>query len=199
MQFRKAQNRDFAALVKLQNQNSIAVDAALDRADGVLASTFSVEDFAAINRSVAIAVCTDNASENYQEQGESGDGKTELLGFACASIPELNRKFGLPNAMLARFDQSSLEGRLLSDYNCAITGPICVDKAHRGTGIFERLYEKLFELTPTQYDLAVALVATSNSRSLAAHKRIGFAEVDEFIYNETTYRTIAIKLASRSN
>jgi L-amino acid N-acyltransferase YncA len=69
-----------------------------------------------------------------------------------------------------------------------------VDKANRGSGIFERLYETLWALLPSHYEVAVALVSTSNPRSLAAHKKIGMIEVDQFVYNDKTYNTVAKKL-----
>ncbi len=186
MQFRKAQRTDFDALVRLQNQNSIIVDATLDRADGVLASSFTAEDFASINCNIGIAICVEGEEER-------------LLGFACCTTPEFNLKAGLPSAMISRFDQAKLEGKPLSQWKIAICGPVCVEKPSRGLGIFERLYGQLWQLIPPQYEVAVALVSTSNTRSLAAHKKLGMAEVDQFSFNDKTYDTIAIKIEPRSH
>jgi hypothetical protein len=42
----------------------------------------------------------------------------------------------------------------------------------------------------------VSLVNTTNPRSLAAHKKLGMAIVDQFIYNDKTYNTLAMKIGS---
>jgi len=183
MQFRRAQNSDLDALVDLQNKNSIVVDATLDRQDGYLSSAFTAEDFAAINKDLAIMVCADDVDQ-------------KLLAFVCCSTPEFNKRAGLPKAMMARFDQAHFDGRPIADYACLIAGPVCVDKANRGSGIFVSLYQSLFWQLPSQYELVVALVSTSNPRSLAAHKKVGMAVVDQFVYNDKTYNTIAAKIST---
>jgi predicted GNAT superfamily acetyltransferase len=96
--------------------------------------------------------------------------------------------------MMARFGVAKFEDRSLANWATIITGQVCVYKTSRGLGIFERLYEELWQLTPAQYKLAIALVATSNPRSLAAHKKIGMSEVHQFAYNGKTYNTMAMKI-----
>ncbi len=190
MQFRKAQNRDLSALVTLQNQNSIVVDPTMDRTDGALASAYTAEDFAAINRDLGIVVCLEESA------GDDIDKEEKLLGFVCGSTPQFNLRAGLPSAMIAGFDRAKLDGKPLSQWRCAIFGPVCVEKNSRGQGIFEGLYGELWRIIPTEYEAAVALVSTNNPRSLAAHKKLGMVEVDQFIYNGSTYNTIAIKIAT---
>jgi len=181
MQFRRAQNSDLDALVALQNKYSVVFDSTLNRQDGFLSSSFTAEDFAAFNNDLAIVVCVPG-------------GTQKLLGFVCCSTMEFNQRLGLPKTMMARFDQAILDGRPLANWSCAIAGPVVVDKASRGTGVFVRLYEELWRLLPARYEVAVALVSRGNPRSLAAHKKIGMVPVDQFVYNDKTYDTIAKKL-----
>jgi len=196
LRFRRAGNGDLNALVELQNRNSVLLDPSLDKSDGFLSSSFTAEDFAAINSDAAIVVCVDkNDADN-----EANAGTEKLLGFVCASTPAFNKRAGLPTAMMARMGQIDFDGKALSDWPCIITGPVCVDKQSRGSGAFARLYQFLWqvlsELYPGQYKVAVALVSTSNPRSLAAHKKIGMSEVDEFVFNDKTFNTIAMKIES---
>ena len=199
MQFRRAENRDLNALVELQNRNSVLLDATMDKSDGFLSSSFTAEDFAAINKDAAVVVCVDESNT----AGDQANEGQKLLGFVCASTATFNKRAGLPTAMIARFEQVEFGGKTMSQWPCIITGPVCVDKAGRGTGIFARLYELLWqvlsELYPGQYKVAVALVSTSNPRSLAAHKKIGMSEVDEFVFNDKTYNTIAMSIEPKSN
>ena len=183
MYFRKADKNDLNALVSLQNQNSIILDPTMDRSDGSLASVFTVEDFAAINRDIAIVVSVNEADK--------------LLGFVCSSTPDFNLKVGLSSSMISRFAQGQFDGKALSQWHCAIVGPVCVERNSRGQGIFEGLYTALWQFLPSQYEVAVALVSTENPRSLAAHKKLGMLQVDQFVYSGTTYDTIAMKVARR--
>jgi predicted GNAT superfamily acetyltransferase len=92
---------------------------------------------------------------------------------------------------MARFDQIQFGDKALTQWNFVIVGPVCVDKASRGTGVFEGLYANLWQLLPASYEVAVALVSTTNPRSLTAHKKLAMIEVDQFVYNDKTYNTIA--------
>jgi ribosomal protein S18 acetylase RimI-like enzyme len=53
-------------------------------------------------------------------------------------------------------------------------GQICIDKAFRGQGIFDKLYAGHKEIYSQNYDCIVTEVATRNTRSLRAHQRVGF-------------------------
>ena len=183
--FRQLQKGDIDAVVKLQNSNSIIINPALDRADGALSSAFTAEDIAAFNANLAVVVCMDD------------EGK--LLGFNCCSTPEFNKGIALVKAMMSGFDRAQIEGKALALWNCVITGPVCVEKASRGSGVFQGLYAKLWDLLPPQYDLAVALVSTSNKRSLAAHIKIGMVEVDQFAFKDSSYCTLAMKILHSGN
>ena len=62
----------------------------------------------------------------------------------------------------------------LNDYNWYVMGQICIDKAYRGKGIFNMLYQKHKDLYSQKYDLLITEISVNNPRSLRAHEKVGF-------------------------
>ena len=62
-----------------------------------------------------------------------------------------------------------------------VMGQIAIAPAHRGTGLFARLYVEHRARYRGRFDAVVTEVATRNPRSLKAHERVGFRTI-------TTYR-----------
>ena len=60
-----------------------------------------------------------------------------------------------------------------------ILGQICVAKAYRGQGLFDRVYHRLFAEMAKEFDYIATEVAKVNARSLRAHVRMGFEVVRE--------------------
>jgi ribosomal protein S18 acetylase RimI-like enzyme len=98
----------------------------------------------------------------------------ELAGYAlvmpraCSAIvPELVPMFDGLNTI-------NYKNRPLAAYNFYVMGQICVAAAYRGRGVFDMLYRHhRLSLQPT-YDAVVTEIATRNTRSLRAHRRVGF-------------------------
>jgi L-amino acid N-acyltransferase YncA len=59
-------------------------------------------------------------------------------------------------------------------------GQICVDKAYRGKGVFELLYQKHREIFEKSYDFIVTEISTRNTRSLRAHEKVGFKTIHTY-------------------
>lgn len=91
-----------------------------------------------------------------------------------ADIPVLIPMFEL-------FETIEYKGKLLSGYDYMVVGQVCVDKKYRGQGVLDKCYELYSETFRHRYDFAVTEIATSNQRSLNAHKRIGFNTIHEYV------------------
>ena len=59
-------------------------------------------------------------------------------------------------------------------------GQICVDEPWRGRGVFDALYQGHREHLRGAYELVVTEVAVRNPRSLRAHQRVGFREIERY-------------------
>jgi predicted GNAT superfamily acetyltransferase len=61
-----------------------------------------------------------------------------------------------------------------------VMGQICVASRYRGRGVFDLLYGAHREHLRGRFDSVVTEVATRNPRSLRAHGRVGFEELERY-------------------
>ena len=69
----------------------------------------------------------------------------------------------------------------LADASYIVVGQACVDKAFRGTGVFDRIYEHYANSFRSRYEYIVTEIDAKNTRSLRAHSRAGFQTVREYV------------------
>ena len=82
--------------------------------------------------------------------------------------------------MFEVFDKILYCGKLVTYYKFIVVGQVCIDKNYRGKGLLDKSYAAYKNLYKNKYDFAITEIATTNHRSLNAHKRIGFKEVHQF-------------------
>jgi GNAT superfamily N-acetyltransferase len=101
----------------------------------------------------------------------------KVIAYLLAMTKE--SKFEIPALipMFETFDQTYFNGKYISDYNYIIVGQVCVDKQYRGQGIIDKCYDQYKNQFGGKYDFAITEIASTNIRSLTAHKRIGFKEI----------------------
>ncbi len=67
-------------------------------------------------------------------------------------------------------------------------GPVCVDKAFRGQGVLEKLFDFALDSMSKRYEILVTFVNKINPRSYEAHKRkLGLEVIQEFTWNNNNY------------
>jgi len=72
-------------------------------------------------------------------------------------------------------------------------GPVCVDRAYRGTGVFEEIFRASLREYAAKYPVMVTFVNQINPRSYAAHTRkAGMREIATFDFNDNHYWMLAI-------
>jgi hypothetical protein len=163
---RRAQRADWDRMLSLQEANLVWNLDEGQRSRGFLSARFSGEDFRAMNDSGAVVVAQD------------GDA---LAGYACASSREFNANVPIIAAMMQELGRLSFLGRALHTPATIIYGPVCVDHAYRGKGVFRGLIGALKQELRGRFESAVGFIAKSNPRSLAAHvDGLGMSIVGEF-------------------
>ena len=105
---------------------------------------------------------------------------TELAGYALAMMPSFGDRIPVLRAMCERLDRLSWAGVPLSELRYGIMGQVCVAKPYRGQGVFAGVYEDLGRRMAPHFDLLVTEIAIRNTRSLRAHEKIGFVEMERF-------------------
>ena len=61
-----------------------------------------------------------------------------------------------------------------------VMGQICVAKPYRGRGVFDLLYRAHRDHLRGRFDSVVTEVSARNGRSLRAHQRVGFEELERY-------------------
>jgi len=99
----------------------------------------------------------------------------ELAGYALVMPVECRSFIPVLEPMFQR-----LETLGLYRPRFYVMGQICVASPYRGQGVFDLLYRTHREHLRGRYDSVVTEVATRNARSLRAHRRVGFEELERY-------------------
>ncbi|MFI5185205.1 MAG: GNAT family N-acetyltransferase [Chitinophagales bacterium] len=94
--------------------------------------------------------------------------------------------------MFEMFSKISFAGRSIAHYNYIAVGQVCVSKNYRGQGVLDNAYLKYKNHFKNKYDFAITEIASTNQRSLNAHKRIGFTEIHRYKAQDETEWVIVL-------
>jgi len=103
---------------------------------------------------------------------------SEVVGYALVTLPSFRARLPLLEPMFTRLEQLAWRGRPLAELRHYVMGQVCVAHEHRGRGLFERLYDGHRRQMGQAFELCVTEVASANPRSLRAHAKVGFVELD---------------------
>ena len=98
-----------------------------------------------------------------------------LAGYSLVMPPECRSFVPVLEPMFQRLESLGFPGRRFY-----VMGQICVARAWRGRGVFDLLYQAHREHLRAKYDFCITEVATRNTRSMRAHQRVGFGEVERY-------------------
>ena len=116
----------------------------------------------------------------------------KVIAYLLAMTEASKEDIPVLKPMFAVFQDLSFAGKSLTQYQYMVVGQVCVDKAYRGQGVLDRCYEFYRETFQPHYDFAITEIDALNGRSLAAHKRIGFQELNRFHSPDGTEWVIVI-------
>lgn len=116
----------------------------------------------------------------------------KVIGYVLAMTE--HSKFDIPIliSMFEIFDRILYHNKKISAYHYVIVGQVCVHKAYRGQSIFENCYAAYKERYQQKYDFAITEIAYTNTRSLNAHKKIGFKEIHSYFGADKTAWIVVI-------
>lgn len=180
MKYVLAQLDDLPAIRKLMAKYHRDTIAPEDMADGFVTTALNDEQFADLI---------------VREKGVmlAKDGDT-IAAFALAAswdywkqVPIMQRMIDLLPAMPA------VGETVLTAENTYQYGPVCIDRAYRGSGVFEGIFRASLAQYREKYPVMVTFVNQINPRSYAAHTRkAGMAEIGTFDFNGNHYWMLAI-------
>jgi predicted GNAT superfamily acetyltransferase len=115
-----------------------------------------------------------------------------VIGYVLAMTKQSRFDIPVLIPMFEAFDKMKYNNKAVTDHNFIIVGQVCIDKQYRGQGVFDKCYEKYREYYRDKYDFAITEIAASNTRSLQAHKRIGFREIDSYVAPDKTEWVVVV-------
>jgi ribosomal protein S18 acetylase RimI-like enzyme len=167
IQFKPAESREeLEGILALQRSNLPKNISAAEKAEqGFVTVNHSFEQLAEMNAIAPHLIAK--------------DGK-QVVGYILAMTKASKALVPVLVPMFNQFDRVDFGGKPVADFNYLVIGQICVDKNHRGQGIFDRMYAAYGELFSERFDFAITEIAVSNIRSIKAHQRVGFEVIHEF-------------------
>jgi predicted GNAT superfamily acetyltransferase len=117
-----------------------------------------------------------------------------VVGYAITALKEAASFYDNLSLVIKQVENLDYLGRKISDYNYYIMGQICIDKNHRGTGVFRQLYDGHKKYYQQKFDLLVTEISTSNHRSLKAHQNYGFKTIHTYRDNLDEWNVVVLEL-----
>jgi len=107
-------------------------------------------------------------SDNELRQHVIVKDDTLIVGYALVMLRSFKYKIPVLTSMFEAADE------VLSTKNYVAMGQICIAQPYRKKGLFKKIYNYYRTELESDFDCLVTEVATSNTRSLGAHKSVGF-------------------------
>ncbi|MEZ4796871.1 MAG: GNAT family N-acetyltransferase [Flavobacteriaceae bacterium] len=86
---------------------------------------------------------------------------------------------------------NKIEMNISSNTNYIVMGQICIDKQYRMQGIFKGLYDFMRSQMKLKYDVIITEVDIKNTRSMNAHKAIGFKVLYSYRSNNQNWEILS--------
>lgn len=108
----------------------------------------------------------------------------EVAGFIAITAPPGPSTAGLPaivRAMLGLAETLEMDGKPIARQRFALRGPVCIDKAARGRGVYSTFNSVTRRAYRDRFDVGVLFVADGNPRSLhTTTAKLGAIPLAEF-------------------
>ncbi len=120
-----------------------------------------------------------NKMNDYEKHLVAKDND-RVIGYLLAMTKNSRNDIPVLMPMFDLFDNISYHGKLVSDYNYLVVGQVCFDKDYRGLGLLDKSYEAYKTLFQKKYVFAITEISVNNVRSIKAHQRVGFVELNRY-------------------
>lgn len=111
----------------------------------------------------------------------------KVVGYALSMHPKFGDDIEILKPMFAEIY------RVFNGNSFLVMGQICIEKEYGGQGIFRGLYQNMQRITKPEFETIITEVDTQNSRSMQAHKAIGFNELSRFSSGGKEWSLLALE------
>ena len=159
------------SLLRTYHVNSISPE---DKPDGFVTTNLTREQMAAL--------ITEEKGVTVAKDGD------KVVAFALAASWDFWKEWPLFAYMIQELPKYQLDGMTLTSENSYQYGPVCVDRAYRGTGLFEKVFAFSLHSMAERFPIMATFVNQINPRSYAAHSRkAGLDTTGTFVFNGNNY------------
>jgi methionine synthase II (cobalamin-independent) len=178
MKLQVANPEDIDGVLALHQKYQIATIAEEDKPDGFVTTSFTREQLTQLIQ---------------DEQGLFiAKQQDTVVAYVMSASWQFWAAWPIFARMIADLPQLEYAGHRLSTENSYQYGPVCVDKAYRGSGLLEKIFEFAREQMATRYPVLVTFINQINTRSYAAHtQKLGLEVIAEFDFNNNHYLELA--------
>ena len=117
---------------------------------------------------------------NHLEKHLIAKDAEKVIGYVLAMTKESKTELPILIPMFDIFSKLLYLGKIIADHHFIVVGQVCIDKNYRSRGIFDQCYQQYKNYYRNKYDFAITEIVSTNTRSLKAHKRIGFEEIHSY-------------------
>jgi hypothetical protein len=173
---RIALESDIEPILQLQSLNLYSNLSSAELAQGFVTTPITVEQVKSIMAQTGLFVVE---QENL------------IIGYAYAGSWNYFAQWAIFPYMLSRLTQIDFQGVKISAANSFQYGPVCIDRAWRGSGAFPQLFQTMRSSLAASYPIGVTFINQLNQRSLKAHRKLNLEIIDEFQFNDCEYYSLA--------
>ncbi|PIE98303.1 MAG: GNAT family acetyltransferase [Treponema sp.] len=174
MEYRFATVDDIEAVSELQKKYHVSTVSDEDRPDGFVTTLFTPEQFKSIiEEENGLAIACD---------------KGRVVAYAMSASWKYWSAWPMFAFMIKDLPSVTYLGKQLSEDNSFQYGPVCVDKAYRGKGVVQNIFEFSRREFKKRFPIMITFINKTNPRSFKAHtEKAGFEVIKSFEYNNNNY------------
>lgn len=177
---RLANKNDTGGILALQSRNLFANLSEEERQNGFVTTAFTDAQIDALIDRQGVFVA---------------DLEEAIVGYALAGSWAFFAQWPIFPFMVERLPTLDFNGRVITKENTFQYGPVCVDAASRGQGVFPQLFEAMRLGMCQRYPIGVTFINRLNQHSYHAHtKKLGMQVIDEFEFAERPYYGLAFDM-----
>lgn len=183
MIIRAAFESDIDGILDLQAQNLYSNLSTAERSYGFVTTPFTPDQVQTLLEQNGVFVAAD---------------KGAIVGYVFAGSWDYFSQWSIFPFMVSRFPQLVFRGVAISTENTFQYGPVCVDRALRGSGLLLQLFETMRFSFSDRFPIGVTFINQQNPRSLAAHTRkLDLEVIDTFEFGGNAYYGLAFSTQDR--
>jgi hypothetical protein len=186
-QTRPSKSSDIPGILALQESNLLSNLSEAEQKNGFVTTAFTAMQIETLLADGGVFVAVETSADDQTET---------VIGYALAGSWSFFEQWPIFPFMLARLPALNFEGRAITEANSFQYGPVCVDAAYRGQGVFPRLFETMRLGMCERFPIGVTFINRLNPHSYHAHtKKLGMTVIDEFEFNGRPYYGLAFDMA----